>query len=109
MATQPSTDETPSAHGIKIETVDLLDLGDRPHRGGPEHPPRVRRAVTVWLIGLFGFQILAALGFAFIPWSQPDMKEHLDTLKDVLTITFGPTVTLLGSAIGFYFGREGRD
>jgi hypothetical protein len=53
-----------------------------------------------------GLQIGAAMLFVFWPW--PD-KERLDALKDLLTVTLGPTVALLGSAIGFYFGRRGAD
>lgn len=62
--------------------------------------------ITGWLLVFLGLQIGAAMLFVFWPW--PD-KERLDALKDLLTVTLGPTVALLGSAIGFYFGRRGAD
>jgi hypothetical protein len=76
-------------------------------------PPRrggiwvARYRVTGWLLAFVGIQILVCMGFVFWRWaSKDDMADHLNALKDLLTITFGPSVTLLGSAIGFYFGRH---
>ena len=75
---------------------------------GGEHTP-ARRGITNTLLLAFGIQILAAVVFIFWPWGKDALPQHLDALKDILTVTFGPTVTLLGSAMGFYFGRRGAE
>ena len=96
---QPPADEETTIRG------EIGDLG-----GGPQLSPGLwfaRYRVTTWLLIFVGFQILVCMGFVFWHWSdKEDMTEHLNALKDLMTITFGPSVTLLGSAIGFYFGRQ---
>jgi hypothetical protein len=75
-----------------------------PRRGGIWF---VRYWVTIWLLALVGIQILVCLGFVFWHWAtKDDMTDRLNALKDLLTITFGPSIALLSSAIGFYFGRQ---
>lgn len=77
-----------------------------PHRGGIW---LIRQWVTLWLLAFVGIQILVCMGFVFWHWAtKDDMADRLNALKDLLTITFGPSVTLLGSAVGFYFGGQHR-
>lgn len=90
----------------KVVEGAISTLGPPPRAG--RDLPSVRRTMTNALLFLLGVQIITGIVFVFWHWENTqDMKDHLDTLKDILTITFGPTVTLLGSAIGFYFGRQG--
>jgi hypothetical protein len=84
---------------------DISSLGPRPRLGRGIW--LARYWVTGSLLAFFGIQIFVCMVFVFWPWAnKEDMTEHLNTLKDLLTITFGPSITLLGSAIGFYFGRQ---
>lgn len=46
---------------------------------------------------LFGEVLFAAIASFFI---------HIDIIKEVMVIVFGPTAALVGSAIGFYFGQK---
>jgi hypothetical protein len=105
MAMQPSAGDEISAEGR---------LPPTPKTEG--HHPRVRQRITTWLLVILALQIVAAVVLVFYPWegspqgqattTTTPMKERLDALKDLLAITFGPSVTLLGSAIGFYFGER---
>lgn len=68
-----------------------------------------RQTITLWLIGLFSVLIVMSFVALFIVGlkSQEGFNEkffqHLKTLLDVL---LGPVITLLSSAIGFYFGYQ---
>ncbi len=85
---------------------DVLDI-EGPEGAGPE--PRtipewqewVRRFLAIALVTIFGVE---ALGGMVALWL---CSEHLQELKDILTLILGPTVALAGSATGFYFARAG--
>lgn len=67
-----------------------------------------RQTITLWLIGLLCaivtltfvalFARGASVGFASTPF--------FDDLKKILDVLVGPVITLLASAVGFYFGSK---
>ncbi len=60
---------------------------------------QVRGTIAWVLLGIFGLTILFAfIGVAF-QWTE------YDNIKDMLGILLPPITGLVGSAIGFYFGR----
>lgn len=63
-----------------------------------QHRERVRGYLALLLFGLVAVEVTVA--FVFIGKGvQPD------GLRDVFSLVFGATTTLLGSAMGFYFGQ----
>lgn len=106
MATRPSDNNAaPSPFeaavgGGGVEVVSGQDNTGEAAQG------RTREIIAVWLLGL----LCAIVGLAFTAYFltldgvAPDKRfENLKTLLDVLV---GPILTLLSSAIGFYFGAR---
>ena len=67
-----------------------------------------RQTITLWLIGL----LCAIVGLSFVAvfargaatgFTHP---EFFREFKQVLDVLVGPIITLLASAIGFYFGYK---
>jgi hypothetical protein len=99
----------PAAPGQRVEPLELEDLP------GPVQVPQPaavesydidreregwRGVIALWLLGL----LTAVVIFAFaIFWYEPD---KVTALKDLLSIIFGPIVTLVGAATGYYFGAS---
>ena len=86
----------------------LLQRSVRPTTA--RHGP-VRGFITTCLLLFFGAQIAAALVFVFWRWDQTGttvdiFDKRFGAIKDMLALTLAPTVSLLGSAIGFYFGER---
>lgn len=70
-----------------------------------------RRTIAMMLLRTLVFVILSAFlvlgGLLF--WADPaDPAAANKSLVDLLNIIFGPVVTLVGSATGFYFGANSR-
>lgn len=106
MATRPSDNNAPpspfeaAVGGGGVEVVSAQDNTGEAAQG------RTREIIAVWLLGL----LCAIVGLAFTAYFltldgvAPDKRfENLKTLLDVLV---GPILTLLSSAIGFYFGAR---
>jgi hypothetical protein len=53
---------------------------------------------------------MTGLTFIVLTWSltvgSADSKSNYDHIVGVLNILFGPVITLVGSATGFYFGSQ---
>jgi hypothetical protein len=78
-----------------------------------------RRAIAYWLLALLIVTVLVAMIAVSVINGQPldgkvgtvyanDAKADAERLVTVLNIVFGPVVTLLGTATGFYFGQQAR-
>ena len=70
-----------------------------------------RKALALILLGILGIEILAALAAVYVPTLflnlKPADRPDLSTsMKDILSIVFGPTIALVGAATGFYFGSN---
>lgn len=67
-----------------------------------------RQTITLWLIGL----LCAIVGLTFVALFARGVstgftdKEFFHELKQVLDVLVGPVITLLASAVGFYFGYK---
>jgi hypothetical protein len=90
---EPAEDEIPEPEGVEPEPREITI---------PQRRERTREWVAYILIGIFGFEIVAAmLAFCFCGAS-------LQGLKDLLPLIVTPTVALAGSVIGFYFASVER-
>ena len=86
-----------------VEKVDeVTPIGD-PYE---ESHNRTREIIALWLVGLLcSIVALAFVGLFFVERAS-DQKLAFENLKAVLDVLVGPIVTLLSSAIGFYFGSR---
>jgi hypothetical protein len=69
----------------------------------PERREIARAWIAKVLVGIFGFE---ALGAILAIWFCSAKQQEL---KDILTLILGPTVAVIGSVLGFYFGAENGD
>jgi hypothetical protein len=74
----------------------------------PYDPEQQRETLRGWLaiilIAILCIEIV--LAFVLLHFSQ----TKFENVREVLGIVFGATVTLVGTALGFYFGeKKGRD
>jgi hypothetical protein len=69
-------------------------------------PPGLRERARQWLafivVGIFGFEIFAALTAVWFS------KTDINNIKDIMELIFAPTIGLVGGVVGFYFGSETR-
>jgi hypothetical protein len=72
------------------------------------HREETRSKLAFALIAIFGVEVLAALATFVFPHQLGIDSADLASVKDILSIVFSPTVALVGSAMGFYFGTEGK-
>jgi hypothetical protein len=75
-------------------------------RSIPHLQEGARRGLTFFLVGILAVEILFALTATWLPSLVGISNMPLDTLKEIMTIVFGPTIALVGSAAGFYFGNR---
>jgi len=63
-----------------------------------------RKTLAIWLVRIFGVSVIGnivlAAALAFYP------KANTSLLEKVLPIIISPQVTLLGVALGFYYGQK---
>jgi hypothetical protein len=85
-------------------TVDLLDpIGDS---SGEAAQGRTREIIAVWLLGLLCAIVALAFTGYFLTLDGNDVQKQFANLKTLLDVLVGPIITLLSSAIGFYFGSR---
>lgn len=93
-------DPEPGMRVVRQDEIVIADPEQGPRTGTiPFQQELTRQGISYWLLFLFSVEILFAIGAA-----AGGMK--LDTIKDIELVVFGPTVTLLATAIGFYFASE---
>jgi protein-S-isoprenylcysteine O-methyltransferase Ste14 len=96
MAQSPTT-EPPSA--VEIEGPQGAE--PRPRRTTiPERREFARQCVALILVIIFGIEVLGAM---LALWLWP---TQLEGLKEIIMLILGPTVALVGSVTGFYFGTQ---
>lgn len=88
-------------------------LGEQGSDKAPTYAPRdraqdsARQIITLWLIGLFCVLITLAFAALFMVGLKSGFNDDFFTkLKSLLDVLLGPVITLLSSAIGFYFGYQ---
>ena len=67
---------------------------------------KTRELIAVWLLGLLCAVVALAFTAYFVDHDTTDPKERFAQLKTLLDVLVGPIITLLSSAIGFYFGSR---
>lgn len=89
------------------------ELGEQVTDREPKYAPRdraqdsARQIITLWLIGLFCVLITLAFAALFMIGLQSGFNQgFFEKLKSLLDVLLGPVITLLSSAIGFYFGYQ---
>lgn len=67
-----------------------------------------RQTITLWLIGLLCAIVVLTFVALFASGASVGFtgKEFIEGLKAVLNVLVGPVITLLASAVGFYFGSK---
>ncbi len=67
-----------------------------------------RQTITLWLIGLFCTIVVLTFVALFARGASTGFtnKDFFSELKQILDVLVGPVITLLASAIGFYFGYK---
>lgn len=66
-----------------------------------------RQIITLWLIGLFCVLIVLSFVALFVTGLQGGFNDDFyKNLRSLLDVLLGPVITLLSSAIGFYFGYQ---
>lgn len=71
----------------------------------PERQEDARRILALVLVGIFGFEVIVAMLALWLNRGDHDLQA----LKDILTLILGPTVALVGSVTGFYFGTRPQE
>ena len=121
-AVGPLYERAATERGISVEKLRndagsdaSTETDDRVTENTKVYPPRVqaqdttRQIITLWLIGLFCVLIVLSFVALFIiglksPGGFDD--GFFLKLKTLLDVLLGPVITLLSSAIGFYFGYQ---
>ena len=67
----------------------------------PELRERARSRLAMSLLIILGIEVTAAFVALFCGFFPSD-------IKDILTVILSPTVALVGSALGFYFGTDNQ-
>jgi hypothetical protein len=89
-------------------------LGDKtqpvtnpPKEGRQYDPTRDRETIRGWLaivlLVLITIIVIASLAALVL------FQTELNTIKEWLTIVFGPLTTLFGTITGFYFGEKSKE
>ena len=68
-----------------------------------------RSIITIMLLSIFAIEVVSSLALPFFFKVTPTGELPVgvvNLVKDSLTLVFGPTVALVGSATGFYFGTR---
>jgi hypothetical protein len=66
----------------------------------PERRESARKTLALILVGIFGIEVIGALAALVF------FGVNLQDLKDIIPLILGPTVALVGSVVGFYFGTQ---
>ena len=90
-------------------SVDIEDLAPQSNENHIEEQPRhdikesqesTRSTLAIALFAAYILTTLGALGFA--TWAKIDTKDR----KEIVLLIVTSQVTLMGSALGFYFGKS---
>ena len=92
----------------KTVTVEAPDKGPKA-RSLPVLQEGARQKLMLALVAILGIEILFAMTATWLPQVWGGTNMSLDNLKEIMTLIFGPTIALVGSATGFYFGIRSAD
>lgn len=84
-----------------------VPVGERPHDPDKARD-ETRQMITLWLIGLLCAIVVLTFVSLFARGATIGFSSSLflDDLRKILDLLIGPVITLLASAVGFYFGSR---
>jgi hypothetical protein len=96
--------------GVHEAPHPLLSIGEFPYNSDASRDT-TRQTITLWLIGLLCAIVVLTFVALFASGASIGFKskEFIDELKAILNVLVGPVITLLASAVGFYFGSTKAD
>ena len=100
-------DARSSGASITPAEISYAAFSERPYNAD-ESRDMTRQTITLWLIGL----LCVVVGLTFVALFARGAstgftdKDFFHDLKQVLDVLVGPVITLLASAVGFYFGSK---
>jgi enoyl-CoA hydratase/carnithine racemase len=93
----------PGAQPINIDALSAgADLQAFPPYDPAEDREKARRLLAYALLALLATVVFALLGADFAGWIE------LNDTKDLAASILSPIVVLVGTALGFYFGGQGK-
>jgi hypothetical protein len=87
------------------EQAALKEPVPAPHFGPDEHRETTRAQLAKWLMALLTLTVLTILALAFLEMAGA-LGDEKGELRDVAQFVLTPVVTLVGTALGFYFGAQ---
>ncbi len=105
-ATAPPTSILPDLSAkpeLEPDISELTQLSGGRIQVSPFDPARSRERTRTWAV--VGLGAIYAVESAFLLGSWADGRSIAD-LKELVTLLVTPTVTLLGTALGFYFSSR---
>ena len=118
----PELDRSPDAFGQKVaegkrssdaefganSDIAIGDVSVGPPQDLDQSRDVTRQTITLWLIGLLCAIVVLTFVALFARGASTGFtdKAFFQELKQVLDVLLGPVITLLASAIGFYFGYK---
>lgn len=72
----------------------------------PQKQEEARRGLAFFLVIIMLLEVIFAMTASWMPCRFGFRNVPLEELKDIMEVIFAPTVALVGSAAGFYFGRS---
>jgi hypothetical protein len=93
----------PGGQAINIDALSArADLQAFPPYDPAEDREKARRLLAYGLLALLTTVVVALLAADFAGWIE------LDDTKDLAASILSPIVVLVGTALGFYFGGQGK-
>jgi hypothetical protein len=103
----PATNIKEVRKEARQEADSRADVESKPYAPRDKAQDSTRQTITLWLIGLFcAIVVLAFAGLFTIGLKTGFDKDFFEHMKRLLDVLLGPVITLLSSAIGFYFGYQ---
>lgn len=91
----------------RVTTEEVVSIGRETNDQREQREQgRTREIIAVWLLGLLCVVVALVFTAYFLDLDDTEPKQRFVNLKALLDVLFGPIVTLLSSAVGFYFGSR---
>lgn len=82
----------------------------KPAVGAPFDPEPKRELMRGTLALLLIFLLAVEVGFGFLMiYLETNETHYVENMRSLMDVVFGATVTLVGTALGFYFGQRSAE